>query len=66
MRSKCPLQKGKHNHDENDAHPVISGRIREMVPGEVIYAIYAIYIVKLPNVIMNHVFYDIQYNEDAK
>jgi hypothetical protein len=62
MRSKCPLQKGKHNHDENDAHPVISRWIREMVPGH--YPVFAI--MKPANVVMNHVFYDIQYNEDAK
>ena len=42
----------------------MSGWIREVVPGEVIYTIYAI--VKLSNVVMNHIFNDVQHDEDEK
>jgi len=58
------LQYGKHKHDHNDSDPVISGWIREVIAGEVISLDSAS--MKLPNVVMDHIFYDIQHNEDEK
>ena len=46
--------------------PVAAGRICEVVPGEVM-CIYTIYtIVKFSNVVMNHIFNDIQPDEYEK
>ena len=43
-------------HDHSDAHPVAAGWICEVVPA----------VVKFSNVVMNHIFNDIQHDEDEK